>query len=1350
MKSTFTCIVGFVLMVCGVLVSPGASMAQDRPVKYLGIESGLSNNSVTSVLQDQFGYIWLGTYDGVNRYDGYDFKTFHNEWGDPHSLINNHIKSVAIAGNRMFVGTEKGLMYLDFTDSKFHSLYFAGADKQPTKIDFIINQVIADREGNIYAGTGANGLIRFQGTDTVGIIVPLKASKPNYSAQAMALDGAGHMMLFINGKGLGLYNAKSKSISLVNKDLLLAGCMIIDNKNTVWIGTSNGVYTFKDHRLTRFDDEQHHLSATNISCLYQVSNGDIWIGTNGAGINIWNPEKGNIRYLVPGESQTSLRSGAVFGIFEDKEKRIWIATLRGGVNIIDSRPVRFVNYTYDAANKYGIPNNFVRSFCEDELHNVWVGFDGSGLSYWNRKTDTFSSYPHPGAGTVGSNFVVSIVKDYQNKIWTATFNGGIDALDKKSGAFKHYTCLKPGTNIEEKNFWNLYEDNAHNLWAGSTWGGTIYHYNRASDRFEVLDPGLADIHALYVDHSGRMWGGDYRRLILLDPIKRKHKSFFVGQAIRAITEDHNGQLWVGTEGGGLLKFEPATGRFKRYTSTDGLPSNSVLTILVDERNNLWCSTYHGLANLNTATGKFTNYFASDGLQSNQFLYGAALRLSSGEMIFGGIKGLSLFNPTKVAAYVHVPTLLLTDFKINNVSVADNADYSAHQPLNALKEIEIPYDQASLALSYTALEYSYPEKINYAYYLENWDHNWNYVGKLKTAYFSRLNEGHYVLKIKSTDTQGIWSKPYVLRITVLPPWYRTWWAYLFYICSVSTIVYWIWLYRIRQTRLKYEVTIANLKVEQEKEANERKLSFFTNVSHEFRTPLTLIINPIKDMLKLHKAPGDELNIVYRNASRLLGLVDQLLMFRKSESENADVKVSVLNFTDVCREIYNCFTHQAKIKLINYTFESTEPEIEIFADREKIEIALFNLISNAIKFTPQNGNITVTVKQDNESVYFEIADSGIGISADVGEKLFDKFYQVKDPSSLKTGFGIGLYLVKNFIELHKGTITFHSTSGEGTTFVLCLPKGNAHLAGYQMVETTPGKNSYVEELIDADSTEAVAPEEPVANDIELMISTAQSILVIDDDVDIRDYIKKIFERDYTVYEAENGAIGLDLIRKVLPDVVISDINMPNLTGLELCRLVKQDSQLSHIPIILLTGEQAPEMKLQGIEEGAVDFLSKPFDKDLLVARVKGIIKNKKELQHYFFNEVTRKNNSRNISEENKQFLYKCIDIIENSLLDPVLDVNTIADKMGMSYSNLYKKIKNVTGQSINGFIRFVRLRKSAELLIETNCNVNEAAFRVGFSDVKYFRENFNKQFGLNPSEFIKKHRVNFQNTPEKVKK
>ncbi|GAB3902481.1 two-component regulator propeller domain-containing protein [Mucilaginibacter boryungensis] len=1293
----------------------------------------------------------MGTYDGLNRYDGYQFKIFRNLWGVKNSLVDNHVKSILANGNNIFVGTQKGLMYFSYNDAQFHNLYYK---KQGTgqliKISSGIDQITSDKLGNTYVATDNVGLLLFKGADTVATQLALNR-RYNYRVQGVVADHDDKIWLFVNGTGLCKYQTGGK-ITLKADVTFSANCLTTDPWGLVWLGTDNGIYTFNvaTSKTERFDSAVR-LSNSNIFNLSVTRQHELWIFTNGGGINIWNSSLHKLTYLLPGENDHSLRSGAVTAGFEDNNGRKWITTLRGGVNIIDTKNIPFHVYTHDVFNKNSVINNFIQAFCEDEKHNVWIGTDGGGLSYWNRQSHQFTGFIHqPGLGHLSSNFVVSILKDRTNRIWVATFSGGIDAYENSTKSFKHYSCFETPTGKEERNFWKLFEDDQHNIWAGSTWGGALYKYNAGADKFDLFDSKLRNIHTLYQDHDKKLWGGDYSNLINIDPVHQRHRFFTIGQAIRAITEDSQHHLWVGTEGGGLIKFNTANNTFKRYTEADGLPSNSILNILVDRHDNLWCSTYNGLTKFNQKDNKFSNYYGSDGLQSNQFSYNAAVKLNTGEMLFGGLKGFNTFYPDSIGSYVHASRLQLTDFKVNNASIEGNTTYSANKPLHAVTDITIPYDQATISINYTALEYSFPEKISYAYYLEKWDHNWNYVGKLKSAYYTRLNEGNYILKIKATNTEGIWNEnPLVLHITILPPWYRTWWAYLFYITAIGSLVYAFWLYRLRQTRLKYEVAITNLKMEQEKQANERKLSFFTNVSHEFRTPLTLIINPIKDLLKQHKSWGDELNIVYRNASRLLGLVDQLLMFRKSESENADIKVSLLNFTDICREIYSCFTHQAKIKQINYTFEFANAEIEIFADREKIEIALFNLISNAVKFTPENGNIAITVNHDESSVYFEIADSGIGISADVGEKLFDKFYQVKDASSLKTGFGIGLYLVKNFIELHKGTITFQSTSGEGTTFVLRLPKGKDHLAGYPIIAASAVKNEYVEELIDAEATETSVLE-PIANNIELMISTAQSIVIIDDDADIREYIRSIFERDYTIYEGKNGQQGLELIQKILPDVVISDINMPNLSGLELCRIVKADSQLSHIPIILLTGEQAPEMKLQGIEEGAIDFLSKPFDKDLLVARVKGIIKSKKELQRYFFNEVTLKNNSRNISEENKQFLYKCIEIVESSLLDPVLDVNTIADKMGMSYSNLYKRIKSITGQSINGFIRFVRLRKSAELLIETNCNVNEAAFRVGFGDVKYFRENFHRQFGLNPSEFIKKHRNNFQNAPEAVKR
>ncbi|MEO8950011.1 MAG: ATP-binding protein, partial [Mucilaginibacter sp.] len=847
-------------------------------------------------------------------------------------------------------------------------------------------------------------------------------------------------------------------------------------------------------------------------------------------------------------------------------------------------------------------------------------------------------------------------------------------------------------------------------------------------------------HALCQDQDGILWAGDYTRLVKIDIDRKNYRYFYLGQPIRAILADDKHHLWLGTEGGGLVWYNTRTNTYKRYTEADGLPNNSVLNILADGQHNLWCSTYNGLSKFNTTTGRFTNYFAADGLQSNQFNYNAALKLNNGQMLFGGLEGFTLFHPDSIKSYVHDPTLQLTGIKVNNRAVDGNMAYSHIGPVYDLKKITIPFSEATVTVNYTALEYSFPDKITYAYYLEGWDHNWNYVGTLKTAYYTRLNEGHYILKIKATNTAGVWSsKPLVVLLTVLPPWYRTWWAYLFYLGAFCAITYRFWLYSIKQTRLQYEVRIAGLTVEREKEINEKKLAFFTNISHEFRTPLTLIINPLKDLLNQSEENKEELTLVYRNAKRLIGMVDHLLLFRKAESENMVLHLAGFNFTELCKDVYTCFTHQAKIKQITYVFDSENSALILYVDREKIETALFNLIANALKFTPAGGTVQVHIKEDTGRVYVEIADTGIGIDADVGEKLFDKFYQVKDTGSLKTGFGIGLNLVKTFIESHEGSITYQSRTGGGATFILSLPK-NHDKHPQLSVETGNERSSYLIEQLPFEGDSTVLSGQITG--LELLLSDHQSILVIDDNAEIRNYIKKIFAAEYTVLEAGDGQLGLDIIKKQLPDVVISDIVMPNLSGLELCHILKQDSALSHIPIILLAGESTADTRLQGIEEGAVDFLTKPFDKDILVARVKGTIKNKRELQAYFYNEVTLKNGGQNISEEYKDFLYHCIAIIESSLMDPGLEVSMIAEKMGMSHSALYKKIKQMTGQSLNSFIRFIRLRKAAEIMIHTNCNVNEAAFRVGFNDIKYFRVHFYKQFGLNPSEFIKRHRSAFQ--------
>ena len=1317
--------------------------ANGIPLRYLGIEQGLSNNAVTCIYKDDYGFVWIGTYDGLNRYDGSTVKIYRNIYADDRSLSDNHINRITGLGDKVFVGTLKGLVYYNYNDSHFYPVSYSTKSGS----QHITNNITALQANahELYIGTDYAGLFIYQQSDEKCRPVNLGKLNSNYSVQAITRDAGKRVWVFVRDIGLCLLNEKQNKLQLINADLKSANCLLTDARGHIWIGTDNGllIYNIPNHKIVR---SAYKLTSDNITDITFSRSNELWIATNGGGVNVVDTVNHKTAHIVStNESEASLRSNAISMVYQDNEARVWIATLRGGVNILDNRHNQFKLITHDPFNKNSVVNNFILSFCEDEQHNLWIGTDGGGLSYWNRKTNVYTNYVHSADGSsLSSNFVVSIIKDRKNDIWVATFSGGIDRFDKRSGNFIHYTCYNQYTKTEDKSLWKLYLDSHDNIWAGITRGGALYWYNRKNDKFEVFDDKLTNIHAIFEDDAGTLWLGDYSRLISIDISKKRYHDIYTKNAVRSITEDDHHNLWIGTEGGGLLRYNIPTSKLSRFTQADGLPSNSLLNVVVDNKGNLWGSTYNGLTEYNTTTKTFKNFYASDGLQSNQFNFNAALKLSSGELAFGGIDGFNLFYPDSIKLPVREPVLRLTGLRIDNKVIDGNSNYTGDRGIVDLQKIVVPYNEATMAIDYTTPEYSFPDKINYAYYLEGWDHGWNYVGQLKTAYYTRLNEGNYTLRIKATNTSGMWSnRQLIVQIIVLPPWYRTWFAYLCYILIIGFIVHRLWRYQTRQTKLKYEIEITNLKAERDKELNERKLSFFTNISHEFRTPLTLIINPIKDLLH-HTTNGDkdDLNTIYRNARRLLGLVDHLLLFRKVESESDSLKVVKLNFTLVCQDVYQCFVHQAKIKNIQYTFNHDAEDIELYADREKIEIVLFNLISNAIKYTPDNGKIEVSLKRDDDQVLLQVSDNGKGIADGIGEKLFDKYYQIKDKNSVKTGFGIGLYLVKTFIAQHQGAVDYYNNPEGGTTFIVRLPSGRSHFTDADILDdmvVAQNHHQLIEPEIE-DELQHQAEEGP-ANQLELLISDRQSVLIIDDNEQLRDYIAKIFKRGYKIYEAMSGEQGLEYIKRFLPDIVISDIKMGDLDGIEMCKMIKQDSSLSHIPVILMTGDSTPELQLKGIEVGAVDFISKPFEKDLLIARVNGILRSKTELQNYFYNEITLKSSTRRVSEEHKDFLYKCVAIIENNIVDDNFDVQAIADEIGMSYSSLFKKIKLITGQSVNNFIRFIRIRKAAELLINTNCNVNEAAMNVGINDIKYFREHFVKVFGMKPSEFLKKHRTAF---------
>lgn len=1362
--------------------------SQDIQVKYLGIENGLSNNAVTSIFQDHNGFMWFGTYDGLNRFDGYECTVFRNVIGDSNSIHSNNINSInEDAGHNIWIGGQKEINIYNPLTQHFSipSYTFANNITRRKLADNVVKLQLI-KSNTMLAGTQHNGLFYFDNSISNGRQVPLmtkNSTSVNYDVSAIKYDASKNITyVVVQNEGLFTYDAQKHVLNLKSNLLHQANCISISSNGNIWIGDNVGLYQYNNSTNTLSSSVIPNKISVEDIC--EDKNGTLWIASDGGGV--WLLKVGQDKAVALSatiaEKKNLINSNAIYAIYEDNLERKWIGTLRGGINIIEPQISAFKTVVYKATDNAPAVDNFILSFCEDDNHNVWIGTDGAGLRYWNRSDNTFTNFSHDSrnANTISSNFVTGIIKDGSTGLWISTWFGGINRYNFRTHSFQHYTCFNPVSNTANNNVWTLLRDSRKRLWASAVRNGGLYLFNANSNSFTIYDSHLTDLQCLSEDAEGNIWSGDYTSLIKIDTITRKHKLYNIGYAVRSIYEDKKKNFWVGTQEGGLVLFNRQDGTFKRFTTADGLPQNTILRILEDKDGNLWLSTYNGLSRFDTEKKVFKNFSLADGLQSNQFSFNGALELSSGELLFGGIKGFNVFYPQNSYEKKRIPQLFLSSLGINNAPVQNNLSYIKEKDFNVIKKIVVPFNEATLSINFLGLDYANASSLNYAYYLEGWDKDWNYVKGTRTANFSRLMEGSYTFKVKVSHGDGEWSNAEeLLHIIILPPWYRTWWAYAFYVLLIAAVVYIYVLYKNRQTKLKYEVQLAHLETQTEKELNEKKIAFFTNVSHEFRAPLSLIINPIKDILKKPESRSEnpELKVVYRNAQRLLRLVDELLLFKKADSEDT-INSLKLNLVSLAKNVFACFTEQARSKNIHYDFECNTPDIIINGDREKIEIALFNILSNAFKYTPAGGAVSFSLLEENNQVKVTISDTGSGIPGEEGDKLFERFYQVKNTDG-KSGFGIGLYLVKKFIEAHKGTVTYESVLNKGTSFIIVLNKANTgagtnvsksiateknitaqheeavndvvSLASEEeinivneMMEMQDSDSSILSELNDEMPEEETTAAPQVNLPQDELVSDKQTLLIIDDDVEILNYLFSIFLTDYKIFKADCAEDGIKLAHEQLPDLIISDIVMKGLNGLDLCKTLKDDETVSHIPIILLTGTSSEETQLKSMELGADDYIKKPFDKALLMARVKSLLKRRNILQNYFFNEVTLGTAKFKVSAEYKEFLDKCMKIIEDHFDDDQFSIKVLANEIGMSHSNLYRKVKSVSGQTITGFVRFIRLKKAAEILINTDNNVNETASMVGFNDVKYFRVQFSKLFGLSPSDYIKKFRKPFSNT------
>ena len=1311
-------------------------------IGYIGIENGLANNAVTSVYKDKRGFMWFGTYDGISRFDGYGFSNYRNEPNDANSLINNRVVSICGTQNEIWVGTKTGLSVYSYFTNRFSARYCVNPKTGKNELISIAINAIKDYKSKIYIASAGRGLLCYSDKDKKIIQIPLYINGKlqwDYHLQGIDFDKSGRLWGFIQGAGLVTMELNAKKITVVYPDVLSGGCVFYDGFSNVWVAIDGGLLKYntfdKTHRIYTNQEIRYPIA----DLMYKPDSKELWIATNGNGIVKYNFTSDSFSLLSASLKNEKLNSNAISSLYFDSENRVWIGTLRGGVNRFENKKSPFSTVSKNEKTSNTLPSDFILSLCEQDSNHLWIGTDGGGASLWDRKNNVFTNYSYNPSDSysLANNFVSTIVKDAKGT-WFGSYGGGVCLFNSQTQSFKRYQLFNLKYNIIQKNIWVLFHSKDGVLWAGSPDEEGLYRYNATIDQFDFVDAKISGIISMTQDFQENLWLGNFTKLIKLNPKTLKRQEIEIKYPVRSIVSISNTKMLVGTEGGGLMIFNPQTLERKFLTQADGIPNNSVLNIIRDKRGVYWCSTYNGVFVYNAANGKITSYHDADGLQSNQFNYNAALKLSTGEIVFGGIKGFNIID-TKINAQIHAfPKLVITSIKVNNKAIEESGVTTF-----GIDELKLPYDESMLNIEFAALEYSLPEKISYAYFLEGWDSQWHYVDNIRSANYSRLTEGDYTLKIKSTNAEGVWnSKIISLPITVLPPWYRSSLAYFLYLLAIAFVIYVVDKYQRKQAQLKYEVQLSQNLAKQEKELNEKKLTFFTNISHEFRSPLTMIINPLKDIIYGDKQQIDSgaIEMVYSNSRRLLSLVDQLLLFRKTETETGKLKIAKIDIVELAKEVFSCFVHHAKTKKIDYSFSISEESVFVYADREKIEMALFNLISNALKFTEkENGAVAVQLRCVANEVVINVVDNGEGVPDADKDKIFNLFYQSnKNIKNNRKGFGIGLYLVKQFVNQHHGRVSCADNENGGATFEIRLLLGKEHFGDIEIREDLSDRTLFLEEFLQDKTLEEDVLEDNQESEItEDLIKDAKSILVVDDNPQIRNYLKKILAPKYSVAAAESAEKALEIIRKVQPDLIISDVVMGDMNGVAFCKHVKSDEELKHIPIILLTGGTSEEVKLKGAEVGADDYITKPFDNDYLLARINGILSRRDSEQNYLLNSVTKNVVSSKISDEDKKLIDRIVEVIDANLDQENFNVQDLALELGMSHSLVYKKIKKITGKSVSEFTRSVRLRKVATLLITTDLQISQAASLAGFGDIKYFRKQFQQFYDMNPSEFKKKY-------------
>jgi signal transduction histidine kinase/DNA-binding response OmpR family regulator/ligand-binding sensor domain-containing protein len=1341
-------------------------VAQNPKLETISIQQGLSQGMIYDMLQDSDGFMWMGTNNGLNRYNGYNFRVFTHNPFDTTSISGDVItKLFEDSQNRLWAGTRiNGLNYFDKYHERFYKIDFSTVlPNQQENLN--ISSIDEDKAGNIWV-TGNDFIlmvtvIQPSISEVPVFKVELKSQIPSNSIEGNILTvkclSDGRILIGSHWTGLFEWNTKANRlepfITPTGEKITSANFILEYPKGQIWISSFRTIYRLNEQTVKIYTppyiDREH--SSRRVRFAVNPQNGKLWIFYYfKSTIYELDISKGETATLQPVlELPKNVYATCLF--FED-ERNFWLGTNGYGL-----RKMPLLTYPFHHLAKGKSIRN-INQFKPGALSfTAQTGMEVINNVATHQQT-TIPIQKH--ITSLNVNDIFGVLKAKNGDIWLSSRY--YSKNEQKSKLYKYnsqYQLLKTYQLPKVDMYYGAFiEDQKGNLWFGTT-NGQFVKFDVQTELFIPINCSHigngtidAQVFQLYLDIDGKIWKASAQGLsvITLDkngnlkdcttyetnPKNIKSLSY---NSVASILDDPiapKEYLWVATKGGGLNKLNKETGEFQHFKTQQGLPDNVVYGVLADAENHIWVSTNRGLAKLNPQTGKFTSFQAEDGLQDNEFNTGAFFKdKNTGQLFFGGINGITAFYPHEINLGNYHPKVYITQLKIKNeiVNVGQPLKNKGQNPLSQsieyTKKIKLTWFQNQITLEFAALDLNIPSKNQYQYQLSGVDKDWVQAGNNRIANYANLTPGRYIFRVKGTNSSGQWSdKEATLEIIITPPWWRTIWAYLLYTAIIiSSILLWL-RFQTNKIKLENELAFQEREAERLAELDKIKTNFFSNITHEFRTPLHLIIEPLRQALTQPNKPWrNHIELAKNNSEKLLQLINQLLDLSKLESKKMKLELQTGDILNVISPIINSFKILAQQKNINLIFQAPEHIPSFDFDKDKVEKVLFNLLSNAIKFTPKSGQIIVTVHNENQQLSITVADTGIGISTEQQTQIFNRFYQVKNRK--QTGTGIGLALSKELTEVMNGTLNVESKLGIGSTFIIQIPmvrtaqKSKAVISNNNFHYPNAIENTPVNDNIALD-----------ANNI---------VLLIEDNAELRAFIKNSIQDKYQVIEASNGQQGIQLALQYIPNIIISDVMMPEKDGFELCNFLKTEEKTAHIPIVLLTAKTAFDSKLKGLKYGADAYITKPFNTNELLVRIENLITLRQQLQVKYsqaFNLspsshaglTTQDNQKIIISEYDQIFLNNAQQIVMQHLDDETLTVEILANKVAMSRGQLHRKLRALLDQSPSEFIRNIRLKEAFILLQQRKGNVTEVAFMVGFSSQKYFSTKFKEKYQISPKE------------------